>query len=120
MILAEDVVDQSTGEILAEAGTKVDRELADKIQNAAVPYVWIQTETRNVKVLSNMMVDITNFVDCDPKALGVTELVYYPVLAQILEENESQEDIEAAIRRGYPRSDSQAYYQGRYFRVHQL
>lgn len=99
MILAEDVVDQSTGEILAEAGTKVDRELADKIQNAAVPYVWIQTETRNVKVLSNMMVDITNFVDCDPKALGVTELVYYPVLAQILEENESQEDIEAAIRR---------------------
>ena len=99
MILAEDVVDQSTGEILAETGTKVDRELADKIQNAAVPYVWIQTETRNVKVLSNMMVDITNFVDCDPKALGVTELVYYPVLAQILEENESQEDIEAAIRR---------------------
>ena len=99
MILAEDVVDQSTGEILAEAGTKVDRELADKIQNAAVPYVWIQTETRNVKVLSNMMVDITNFVDCDPKALGVTELVYYPVLAQILEENEGQEDIEAAIRR---------------------
>ena len=99
MILAEDVVDQSTGEILAEAGTKVDRELADKIQNAAVPYVWIQTETRNVKVLSNMMVDITNYVDCEPKALGVTELVYYPVLAQILEENETKEDIEAAIRR---------------------
>mgnify|MGYP001623892060 FL=1 len=99
MILAEDVVDQSTGEILAEAGTKVDRELADKIQNAAVPYVWIQTETRNVKVLSNMMVDITNYVDCEPKALGVTELVYYPVLAQILEENETKEDSEAAIRR---------------------
>ena len=99
MILAEDVVDQSTGEILAESGTKVDRELADKIQNAAVPYVWIQTETRNVKVLSNMMVDITNYVDCEPKALGVTELVYYPVLAQILEENETKEDIEAAIRR---------------------
>ena len=60
MILAEDVVDQSTGEILAEAGTKVDRELADKIQNAAVTYVWIQTENRSVKVLPNMMVDITN------------------------------------------------------------
>ena len=69
---------------------------------------------------SNMMVDITNYVDCEPKALGVTELVYYPVLAQILEENETKEDIEAAIRRGYPRPDSQAYYQGRYFRVHQL
>ena len=98
-ILAEDVVDASTGEILAEAGTKVDRELADKIQNAGVPYVYIQTEERNVKVLSNLMVDITAHVDCDPEALGIKEKVYYPVLAQILEENETKEDIEYAISR---------------------
>ena len=98
-ILAEDVVDATTGEILAEAGTKVDRELADRIQNAAVPYVWIQTETRNVKVLSNMMVDISNYVDFDTKELGVHELVYYPVLAQILEENDTEEDIKAAIKK---------------------
>ena len=98
-ILAEDVVDATTGEILAEAGTKVDRELADRIQNAAVPYVWIQTETRNVKVLSNMMVDISNYVDFDAKELGVHELVYYPVLAQILEENDTEEDIKAAIKK---------------------
>ena len=71
-VLAEDVVDPSTGEILAEAGTQADRELADRIQNAAVPYVWIQTEERNVKVLSSMMVDITSFVDVDPKEVGVT------------------------------------------------
>jgi DNA-directed RNA polymerase subunit beta len=98
-ILAEDVIDASTGEIIAEAGTKVDRELADKIQNAGVPYVMIQTEERNVKVLSNLMVDITAHVDCDPEELGIKEKVYYPVLAQILEENDTKEDIEYAISR---------------------
>ncbi len=85
-VLAEDVVDTQTGEILAKAGDKVTAQMADAIQNAAVPAVWIQTEERNVKVLSNMMVDITNFVDCNPKELGITELVYYPVLQQILDE----------------------------------
>ncbi len=85
-ILAEDVVDTMTGEVLAKAGDKVTAEMADAIQNAAVPYVWIQTEEKNVKVLSNMMVDITNFVECNPRELGITELVYYPVLQQILEE----------------------------------
>ncbi|MCD7725779.1 MAG: DNA-directed RNA polymerase subunit beta [Clostridiales bacterium] len=85
-ILAEDVVDTLTGEVLAKAGDKVTAELADAIQNAAIPFVWIQTEEKNVKVLSNMMVDITNFVECNPRELGITELVYFPVLQQILEE----------------------------------
>lgn len=99
-ILAEDVVDTSTGEILAEAGTKVKAELADAIQNAAIPYVYIQTEEKNVKILSNMMVDITNFVDCNPRELGVTELVYYPVLAQILDEyGDNPEELAEAIQK---------------------
>ncbi|MCI8591943.1 MAG: DNA-directed RNA polymerase subunit beta [Lachnospiraceae bacterium] len=98
-VLAEDVVDQTTGEILAEAGTKVTQEMADAIQNAAVPSVWIQTETRNVKVLSSMMVDLRSFVDVDPAEVGVTELVYYPVLSRILSENTEMEDIKEAIRR---------------------
>ena len=98
-VLAEDVVDPTTGEVLAEAGTEVSRELADTIQNAAVPYVIIQTEERNAKVLSNMMVDLAAYVDCDPKSLGITELVYYPVLEKILEENENPEDIKDAIRK---------------------
>ena len=85
-VLAADVVDPSTGEVLAEEGTKVDMALADAIQNAAVPFVYIQTEEKNVKVLSNMMVDLTSFVDCDPRDFGIREKVYYPVLAQILEE----------------------------------
>ena len=98
-VLAEDAVDPNTGEILVEAGTVLTRELADKIQNAAVPYVMIQTEERNVKVLSSMMVDLTNFVDVVPKEVGITELVYYPVLKNILEEYTDLEDIKDVIRR---------------------
>ena len=97
-ILAEDVVDPSTGEILAEKGTTVTLELADKIQNAAVPYVWIQTEERNVKVLSNLMVDLKAWVDVDEEELGINEKVYYPVLEKILEENTDIEEIKQAIK----------------------
>nr|WP_297935792.1 DNA-directed RNA polymerase subunit beta [uncultured Blautia sp.] len=99
--LAEDVVDMTTGEIIAETGTVVSQELADQIQNAAVPYVWMQGEERNIKVLSSMVVDIRNYVDFteeELKEMGVTELVYYPVLAKILEENEEAEDIKEAIK----------------------
>ena len=100
-VLAEDVLDPSTGEVIAEAGTTVDRDLADQIQNAAVPALWIQTETRNVKVLSSMMVDIRSWIPEieDPKAIGVAELVYYPTLQQIMEENETLEERIAAIKR---------------------
>ena len=98
-ILAEDVVDPSTGETLAEKGTTVTLELADKIQNAAVPYVWIQTEERNVKVLSNLMVDLKTWVDVDEEELGINEKVYYPVLEKILEENTDIEEIKQAIKR---------------------
>ena len=98
-ILAEDVVDPSTGEILAEKGTTVTLELADKIQNAAVPYVWIQTEERSVKVLSNLMVDLKAWVDVDEEELGINEKVYYPVLEKILEENTDIEEIKQAIKR---------------------
>ena len=95
--LAEDVIDTTTGEILAEAGTEVDRDLADKIQNAAVPYLWIQGEERKIKVISNLMVDLKSFVDVDPEELGVTESVYYPVLEKILEENDDLDSIKEAI-----------------------
>ena len=86
--LAEDVVSPMTGEVIAEARAVVDRELADAIQNAAVPYVWIAREEsdRNIKVLSNMMVDLKAVCGIDPEEVGVTELVYYPVLAELLEE----------------------------------
>ncbi|MEF2806475.1 MAG: DNA-directed RNA polymerase subunit beta [Massilistercora timonensis] len=101
-VLAEDVVSPLTGEVLAEAGSKVTRELADTIQYAAVPFVWIQRpdEERNIKVLSNMMVDLRSVVDIDPREVGVTELVYYPVLSGLLEETAGDiEELKNAIRR---------------------
>ena len=99
-VLAEDVIDPTTGEVIAEAGTTVTRKIADDIQNAAVSSVMIQTEKRNVKVLSSMMVDLKKWVDVDdPKELGITELVYYPALERILEEHTDPEEIREAIRR---------------------
>ena len=99
-VLAEDVVDTTTGEIIAEAGAEITRELADTIQNAAIPYIWVEgEEDRNIKVLSNMMVDLGAYLDVDPKELGINELVYYPALEKILEENESLEDRIEAVQR---------------------
>ena len=96
--LAEDVVDTRTGEILAEAGTVVDKDLAEKLQNAAVPYVMVEGPTRVQKVLSNMMVDLSAYVSFDPKEAGVTELVFYPELAKILEAyGDDEEALKEAI-----------------------
>ena len=97
--LAEDVVSEETGEVIAEAGTFVDDDLAIALQNSAVPYVVIATEQKNVRVLSNMAVDINAFVDVDKKELGITEDVYYPVLKEILDEYSDKADIEEAIKR---------------------
>ena len=97
--LAQDVLDPSTGEILFEAGVRLTKEQADAIQNAAVPYVYVETEEKEVKVLSSMMVDITSFVDVDPEEVGVTELVYYPALEKILEEYDDIDEIKAQIRK---------------------
>ena len=101
-VLAEPVASVLTGEVIAEAGTKITRELAEEIQNAAVPYVWIERadEERSIKVLSNMMVDLASVVDIDPQEVGVTELVYYPVLAGLLEETAGDiDELKDAIRR---------------------
>ncbi|MBS7239708.1 MAG: DNA-directed RNA polymerase subunit beta [Acetatifactor sp.] len=99
-ILAADVVNPVSGELIAAAGTKVTADLADAIQNAAVPFVMIQTEEKNVKVLSNMMVDLREFVDCNPEDFGIREKVYYPVLAEILEKfGDDQELLGDALRK---------------------
>ena len=101
-VLAETVVSPLTGEIIAEEGTKITRDIADQIQNAAVPAVWLENpeEERKIKVLSNMMVDLDAIVDVDPAELGVTEQVYYPVLATILEETAGDiDELKDAIHR---------------------
>ena len=101
-ILAEDVVSPLTGEVVAEKGTKITREIADAIQNSTAPYLWVEgeDESRNIKILSNMMVDLQAVVDIDPKEVGVTEQVYYPVLAGIIEESAGDiDEMKRMIRR---------------------
>ena len=100
--LAETVVSPVTGEVIAEAGTVITREIADAIQNSAAPYLWVNGEdsSRNIKILSNMMVDLQAIVDIDPKEVGVTEQVYYPVLEGLLEESAGDiDELKALIRR---------------------
>ena len=97
--LAEDVIDTTTGEVIAEADTEITEELADKIQNAAIPYFMIQTEERNCRVLSNYMVDLTAWVDCDAAELGITELVYYPKLKELMETYTDKEELLEAIKK---------------------
>ena len=99
-IPSEDIVDTETGEILAEAGKTITKDQAIAIQNAAIPYVWIQTEERVEKVLSNLMVDLSAYVSFDPEEVGITELVYYPVLKDILEKaGDDEEELKAELRR---------------------
>ena len=101
-VLAQDVASPITGEVIAEAGTKVTREMAEQIQNSAVPFVWIDRpeEERSIKVISNMMVDLDAVVEIDPKEVGVTEQVYYPVLEGILDETGGDiDELKDVIRR---------------------
>jgi len=98
-ILADSVVNEETGEIIAEAGERVSKRLAVDIQNSGVPHVWVDCEGRRVKVLSNMMVDLDAYVDVDPAELGITEMVYYPVLKQMMEEHSDIEELKEVIRR---------------------
>ncbi len=100
--VAEDVVNELTGEIVAEKGTQITTEIADTIQNSGAPFVWVEgeDESRNIKILSNMMVDLQAVVDIDPAEVGVTEQVYYPVLAGLLEESEGDvEELKSLIKR---------------------
>ncbi len=101
-ILAEDVVSPLTNEVVAEKGTKITREIADAIQNSAAPFLWVETDetSRNIKILSNMMVDLQEVTGIDPKEVGVTEQVYYPILAGIVEESGGDiDEMKRMIRR---------------------
>ena len=95
-------MNELTGEIVAEKGTLITAEIADAIQNSGAPFVWVEgeDESRNIKILSNMMVDLQAVVDIDPEEVGVTEQVYYPVLAGLLEESAGDvEELKSLIKR---------------------
>ena len=97
--LAQPIADPSTGELLADAGTTVTRELADRLDDAGVMEAVVTVGGREVKILSNGMVDIQKYVDFDAKAeCGINERVCYRVLAEILESAQSEAELKDALR----------------------
>jgi len=99
--LAENVVDPLTGEIVASAGQKLSVELCDTIQNSGAAYIWVETEERKVKVLSNRAVNIDDYISeygITGKDIRIKESVYYPALIEILENIEDVEDLKRAIK----------------------
>ena len=106
-VLAEDVIDQTTGEVLAEAGTVLTRNSAEALQDAAVPYVYVKTdehgEEKKVKILSNMMVDPNKYLPFDAAEAGITEKVYYPVLREILDMNLEGEELMETVKQNLSR-----------------
>jgi DNA-directed RNA polymerase subunit beta len=96
-VLSDAVVDRSTGEVLAEAGTVVKAELANAIQDAAIPFVYVTVEDRKVKILSNMVVDINKYINFDAKAIGIHERVYYPVLKELLNSYTNEDELKVQL-----------------------
>ena len=106
-VLAEDVIDQTTGEVLAEAGTVLTRNSAEALQDAGVPYVYVKTEEhgeeKKVKILSNMMVDPNKYLPFDAAEAGITEKVYYPVLQEILAMGLEGEELMETVKQNLSR-----------------
>ena len=97
--LAQPIADPSTGELLAEAGTTVTRELAERLDDAGVMEAIVTVGEKEVKIISNGMVDIQKYVDFDAKEeCGINERVCYRVLSDILENADSEDDLKAALR----------------------
>ncbi|MBQ3611468.1 MAG: DNA-directed RNA polymerase subunit beta [Firmicutes bacterium] len=100
-VAAEDVIDPNTGEILAEAGQKIDKALAEQIENSGIEFIMVQSaydEKVSTKVIGNQFVDIKAYIEFDISDLNVADKVYYPVLMEILQENEDQEAIREALQ----------------------
>ncbi|HIR58303.1 MAG TPA: DNA-directed RNA polymerase subunit beta [Candidatus Gallacutalibacter pullicola] len=97
--LSRPVVNPLTGEVMAEAGEVVSRARAREMDDAGVSVAYVMVGEKEVKVISNGMVDISKFVDFDAKAeCGVNERVRFSVLADILETCSGNEEIKEAIR----------------------
>ncbi|HHU17700.1 MAG TPA: DNA-directed RNA polymerase subunit beta [Clostridiales bacterium] len=99
-VAAEDIIDPNTGEILVEKNTKISRELGFKIENAGVKYIYAYSKTEEghvVKIIGNNFVNLSDYVDLTIEDLKLPEKVYYPVLKEILDNNEGEEAIKEAL-----------------------
>ena len=100
-VLAENVVDPMTGEVIAEEGAVLTLDLCDRIQDSGAGYLYIMAEEKKVKILSNQTVKIDGYLEefgLTAEEFGIKERVYYPMLAKLLEENATAEEMKAAIK----------------------
>ena len=100
-VLAENVVDPMTGEVIAEEGVVLTLELCDRIQDSGAGYLYIMAEEKKVKILSNQTVKIDGYLEefgLTAEEFGIKERVHYPMLAKLLEENATAEEMKAAIK----------------------
>ena len=96
--LSQPIVNPLTGELMAEAGEMVSHAKAVEIDNAGVTVAFVTVGEREVKVISNGMVEINNFLSFDAhKECGVNERVRFSVLAEILEACSSDEELKEMI-----------------------
>ena len=101
LVLADNVVDPNTGEVIASEGDKITVDLANTIQNTGIEAIYVYpvgSQDKAIKILSNRTVELKSFVDCDPAELGIKDNVYYPVLEEILEEYHELDDIKKEIK----------------------
>ncbi|MEG1858406.1 MAG: DNA-directed RNA polymerase subunit beta, partial [Pseudoflavonifractor sp.] len=95
--LAMPVADPMTGEIIAEAGEVLTRDRAHALDDCGVNAVTLTVDDHMVKVFSNNMVNLSKFVSFDPEECGVTELVRFDIMKELLEEFPGAEN-EAALK----------------------
>ncbi|MDY3238729.1 MAG: DNA-directed RNA polymerase subunit beta [Anaerovoracaceae bacterium] len=102
VVAADDVIDPNTGEILAEKDQKIDRPLAQQIENAGVEFIYAyaldkEKEGQITKVIGNRFVDLAAYVDFDTTGLKVADKVFYPVLKEILESCSTEEELKSML-----------------------
>ena len=114
--LSRPVANPLTGEVLADAGELIRYDKAMEIQQAGVTEAWVRvehkenytaptgetgsrTEEREVKIIGNGMVDIKGYVDFDPEQYGISELVSFSVLKEILDSAADNDELEEMVKK---------------------
>ena len=88
----EDVISPVTGELLCEAGQKIDHEMAEAIQNAGVNAVWVRAGESRTKVVGNNFASAAGFLPFAPIEAGLNEDVHIPTLLALLPEMEGMDE----------------------------
>ncbi len=99
------------GELLCAAGDKISRGMAEEIERNGVNSVYLKVDDKEVKVISNGVVDASYFLGFDVKEeLGISEKVNFVLLQQIMNETDDDDERKELIRRELNRSDREREY----------